>query len=84
MGMDLARKTFRCDPEHFIAGAAIPIATAVKEAGADLAAHAPVLLAAGKAMPLTAPAEGTEVLTTGIYGITADSAKTGEDPARTQ
>ncbi len=79
MGMDLAKKTFRCDPERFIAGANIPIAMEAKEAGADLAAHAPVLLTAGKATPLTAPAEGKEVSTTGLYGITAESAKTGED-----
>ena len=36
MSMDLARKTFSCEPEYFIAGTNIRIATAVKEAGADL------------------------------------------------
>ena len=38
MSMDLARKTFSCEPEYFIAGTNIRIATAVKEAGADLSA----------------------------------------------
>ena len=33
MSMDLARKTFSCEPEYFIAGTNIRIATAVKEAG---------------------------------------------------
>ena len=47
MSMDLARKTFSCEPEYFIAGTNIRIATAVKEAGADLSAHTPVLLAEG-------------------------------------
>lgn len=32
MSMDLARKTFSCEPEYFIAGTNIRIATAVKEA----------------------------------------------------
>ena len=41
MSMDLARKTFSCEPEYFIAGTNIRIATAVKEAGADLSAHTP-------------------------------------------
>ena len=31
MSMDLARKTFSCEPEYFIAGTNIRIATAVKE-----------------------------------------------------
>lgn len=41
MSMDLARKTFSCEPEYFIAGTNIRIATAVKEAGADLSAPYP-------------------------------------------
>ena len=71
MSMDLARKTFSCEPEYFIAGTNIRIATAVKEAGADLSAHTPVLLAEGKVTPV---AEAAKL--TGLYGVTAES---GED-----
>ena len=71
MSMDLARKTFSCEPEYFIAGTNIRIATAVKEAGADLSAHTPVLLAEGKVTPV---AEAAKL--TGLYGVTA---KSGED-----
>lgn len=74
MSMDLARKTFSCEPEYFIAGTTIPITTAVKEAGADLPAHTPVLLAEGK---VTAVADATKL--TGLYGVTAEAAKSGED-----
>ena len=85
MGMDLARKDFSTAPEYFIAGHTVRIATAVKEAGADLPAHTPVLLAAGKVTPITVTTTGsgetatTTVTTTGLYGITAESAKSGED-----
>lgn len=79
MGMDLAVKEFRCEPEYFIAGATIPITTAVKEAGVNLPVHAPVLLADGKASLLTAPAEGEAAALDGLYGITAGSAEKGED-----
>ena len=72
MSMDLARKTFSCEPEYFIAGT--NIATAVKEAGADLSAHTPVLLAEGKVTPV---AEAAKL--TGLYGVTAEAAKSGED-----
>jgi hypothetical protein len=73
MSMDLARKTFSCEPEYFIAGTNIRIATAVKEAGADLSAHTPVLLAEGKVTPV---AEAAKL--TGLYGVT-EAAKSGED-----
>lgn len=73
MSMDLERKTFQCEPEYLIAGTTIRITTAVKEAGADLEAHTPVVLADGKVSALPS-AEAT-----GIYGITANSAKSGED-----
>ena len=59
MSMDLARKTFSCEPEYFIAGTNIRIATAVKEAGADLSAHTPVLLAEGKVTPVAEAAKLT-------------------------
>ena len=69
MSMDLARKTFSCEPEYFIAGTNIRIAT-----GADLSAHTPVLLAEGKVTPV---AEAAKL--TGLYGVTAEAAKSGED-----
>ena len=71
MSMDLARKTFSCEPEYFIAGTNIRIATAVKEAGADLSAHTPVLLAEGKVTPVAEAAK--------LTGVTAEAAKSGED-----
>ena len=75
MGMDLAKKTFSCEPEYLIAGTTIRITTAVKEAAADLAKGAPVVLdGSGKAAKAT-----TVTGTTGLYGIVADSAKSGED-----
>ena len=70
MSMDLARKTFSCEPEYFIAGTNIRIATAVKEAGADLSAHTPVLLAEGKAAEEAKKAEEERA---------AEAAKSGED-----
>ena len=48
--------------------------TAAKEAGADLSAHTPVLLAEGKVTPV---AEAAKL--TGLYGVTAEAAKSGED-----
>ena len=73
MSMDLARKTFSCEPEYFIAGTNIRIATAVKEAGADLSAHTPVLLAEGKVTPV---AEAAKL--TGLYGEDAIIYLSGE------
>lgn len=78
MSMDLEKKTFACAPEYLIAGATIRITTAVKEAAADLAKGAPVILDAnGKAAKVVA-ADST-VVTTGIYGIVADDAESGDD-----
>jgi hypothetical protein len=51
MSMDLARKTFSCEPEYFIAGTNIRIATAVKEAGADLSAHTPSFWRRARSLP---------------------------------
>ena len=79
MGMDLTRQDFSTAPVYFIAGTNIGITTAVKEAGADLPAHTPVLLAADKVTPVAAGSEGRAPSAAGIYGITADSAKAGED-----
>lgn len=80
MSMDLAKKTFSIGEEYFIAGTAIGITTAVKTAGEALAAHTPVLLDEdGEAVAIVAPDEGETLSTTGIYGITADSAASGKD-----
>lgn len=80
MSMELERQTFRTEERYFIAGSTTPIATAVQEAGEDLAAHAPVLLADGKVKAVADPGSAeTPAVTDGIYGITADSAKQGED-----
>lgn len=80
MSMDLKKKTFSTTPEYFIAGTAIGITTAVKKAGAALAAHAPVLLGGdGKVTAIAAVDETHPLSTTGLYGITADSAESGED-----
>lgn len=85
MEMDLEVKTFRCEPEYFIAGATIPITTSVKEAGTDIPLHAPVLLANGKVSLVTATTTGsgetekTTVNAEGLYGISASAVKNGED-----
>lgn len=82
MSMDLEKKTFIYEPEYLIAGVDIGITTAVKEAAADLPKGAPVLLDSnGKAAPVEATTENDEttVDVTGLYGITADSAESGED-----
>ena len=80
MSMELERQTFRREEKYFIAGSTIPIVTAVQEAGEDLAAHAPVLLADGKVKAVADPGSAeTPAVTAGIYGITADSAKKGGD-----
>ena len=78
MSMELTKQTFSCEPEYLIAGTAIRITTAVKEAAADLEAGAPVLLNSnGKAAKVVE--SGGSVDTTGLYGITADSTESGED-----
>lgn len=78
MSMDLAKKTFTYTPDHMIAGVDIPITTAVKEAAADLSKGAPVILnSSGKAAKVVV--DNDEVVTTGLYGIVADSAASGDD-----
>lgn len=42
-------------------------------------AHAPVLIADGKVKPIAAPASAGAAVLTGLYGITADSAKADEE-----
>ncbi len=73
MSMDLAVKTYHCDPHHFEAGTG-QVAKAVKVAAADIPAHAPVALDAdGKLALLTADNKA------GVYGITPDSIRAGEE-----
>lgn len=78
MGMDLGKKTFSTETEYFVAGT-YPITKAVKTAAEELPAHTPVILSGGKVSALTAPERDGAVDTTGIYGITADSAEANED-----
>jgi hypothetical protein len=76
--MELTKQTFTYTPEYLIAGTTIGITTAVKEAAADLAKGAPVILNGnGKAAKVVV--DNNAVVTTGLYGIVADDAKSGDD-----
>ena len=73
MSMDLAVKTYRYDPHHFEAGVG-PVAKAVKEAAADIPAHAPVALDGdGKLTLLTADNKAS------VYGLVPDSIRADEE-----
>lgn len=72
--MDLAKKTFECQPERFIAGTDIRITTAAKVADGALAAHTPVTITGGKVKAITS-AENL----TGLYGLSADSAENNKE-----
>lgn len=75
MSMNLTPEKFSCEPEYLLAGTGIRVTTAVKKAAAVLKAGAPVKLdSSGKAAPV-AKADGT----TGLYGITTEDFKSGED-----
>lgn len=75
MSMNLTPEKFSCEPEYLLAGTGIRVTTAVKKAAAALKAGAPVKLdSSGKAAPV-AKADGT----TGLYGITTEGFKSGED-----
>lgn len=75
MSMNLTPEKFSCEPEYLLAGTGIRVTTAVKKAAAALKAGAPVKLdSSGKAAPM-AKADGT----TGLYGITTEDFKSGED-----
>lgn len=79
MSMDLKRQEFSTEPKYFIAGTRSGITSATKEAAADIEAHAPVLLADGKISPI-AKVDGSHALSlTGLYGIAADGAASGEE-----
>ena len=61
-------------PEYLLAGTDICVTTAIKAAAADLKAGAPVKLdASGKVAPVTSEED------TGLYGITTEDFKSGED-----
>lgn len=80
MSMDLAKKSFSIGEEYFIAGTTIGITTAVKTAGEALVAHTPVLLGEdGKVTAIAEVDDDHALSTTGLYGITADSAASGKD-----
>ena len=85
MGMDLSVQKFSTKPGYFEAGLG-PVAKAVKVAAVDIPAHAPVVLNSdGKLALITATTTGegdaakTTVATTGLYGLTPDSIKAGEE-----
>lgn len=79
MSMDLAKKTYSTTPDYFIAGTTVGIVTTAKEADGAVAAHNLVLLDGGKVKPLAA-VDGTHALNvTGLYGIAAEDAASGED-----
>lgn len=81
MSMDLEKKTFSTAPKYFIAGAKVAIVSAVKKASAAVEAHSPVLLVDNEVTPLAAVSGDAAPVTTGLYGITADSAAAGEEAA---
>lgn len=79
MSMDLEKKTYSTTPDYFIAGTTVGVVTAAKEADGAVAAHNLVLLADGKVKPLAA-VDGSHALNvTGLYGIAAEDAASGED-----
>ena len=77
--MNLEKKTYSTTPDYFIAGTTVGVVTAAKEADGAVAAHNLVLLADGKVKPLAA-VDGSHALNvTGLYGIAAEDAASGED-----
>lgn len=80
MSMDLTKKTFATAPDYLIAGNA-EIVTAVKEAAADLKRGAPVVLdGSGKLAAISVSGSGSYTVdTTGLYGIMAEDAASGEE-----
>lgn len=77
MSMNLAKQTFSTAPDYLIAGPA-EITTAVKTTAADLKRGAPVVLGADGKLAAITVADGA-VTTTGLYGIMAEDAKSGEE-----
>lgn len=77
MSMDLAKKTYSTTPDYFIAGTTVSIVTAAKEASAAIAAHNLVLLDGGKVKPLAAVDGSNALNVTGLYGIAAEDAASG-------
>ena len=79
MSMDLAKKTYSTTPDYFIAGTTVGIVTAAKEASAAIAAHNLVLMDGDKVKPLAAVDGSNALNVTGLYGIAAEDAASGED-----
>lgn len=79
MSMDLAKKTYSTTPDYFIAGTTVGIVTAAKKADGAVAAHNLVLLDGGKVKPLAAVDDTRTLNVTGLYGIAAEDAASGED-----
>ena len=77
MSMNLAKQTFSTAPDYLIAGPA-EITPAVKTTAADLKRGAPVVLDADGKLAAITVADGA-VTTTGLYGIMAEDATTGEE-----
>ena len=78
MSMDLAKKTFSTQPDYLIAGNA-EIVTAVKEASAALKRGAPVVLNSDGKLAAISVSGSSAPYTTGLYGILAEDAASGED-----
>lgn len=85
MSMDLGIKRYSTEPLYFEAGVG-PVAKAVKVAAVDIPAHAPVVLDGnGKLALITVTTGGTAeaptktVTTDGLYGLTPDSIREGEE-----
>lgn len=77
MSMNLEKQTFSTAPDYLIAGPA-EIVTAVKTTAADLKRGEPVVLNAGGKLGAVTVANDA-VTTTGLYGIMAEDAKSGEE-----
>lgn len=76
MSMNLAPEKFSCSPEYLLAGTDIRVTTAVKKAGVNLKAGAPVKLdgSAGKVSPV-----GKSDGVTTLYGIATEDFKADEE-----
>lgn len=80
MSMNLTVEKYSCETEHLIAGATIPITTAVKETAEAIRKGAVVALnAEGKVKTITAASGGSGADTNGIYGIASEDFKSGEE-----
>lgn len=72
MSMDLEVKTYRYEPDRFMAGVG-PVAKSVKEAAEALKAHAPVALESGKLKAVSSSNKDK------IYGLLPEAVEEGEE-----